>query len=191
MLQGKKIILGISGGIAAYKCGELVRCLVRAGAEVRCVTTPNALQFITPLTLQTLSHNKVYTEPFDPVGIWSPEHVSHADWADAMVVAPATANIIGKFASGIADDALSTTFIAFDRPVFIAPAMNDRMYRSPVVQRNIDYLRTIGVRFIEPTYGELACGVEGKIPHGRPRPHRLHPLLLPLTSPHPLTTAKH
>lgn len=162
MLKDKKIILGISGGIAAYKCGELIRQLVKAGAEVRCVTTRNALQFITPVTLQTLSHNKVYTEVFEPVGVWNPEHISHSDWADAMIVAPATANIIGKFAAGIADDALSTTFLAFDKPVFVAPAMNDKMYRSPIVQRNIGYLRSIGVHFIEPAYGELACGVVGK-----------------------------
>lgn len=162
MLKGKKIILGISGGIAAYKCGELVRQLVKAGAEVRCVTTRNALQFITPVSLQTLSQNKVYTEVFDPVGAWNPEHVSHADWADAMIVAPATADIIGKFFAGIADDALSTTFVAFDRPIFIAPAMNDRMYCSPIVQRNIDYLRSIGVEIIDPTSGFLACGAVGQ-----------------------------
>lgn len=161
MLKGKKIILGISGGIAAYKCGELVRTLIKHGAEVRCVTTHNALQFITPVTLQTLSQNKVYTEVFEPVGVWNPEHVSHADWADAMIVAPATANIIGKFAAGLADDALSTTFLAFDKPVFIAPAMNNKMYASPVVQRNIKYLQSIGVQFIEPAYGELACGAIG------------------------------
>ncbi|MGM9805756.1 MAG: bifunctional phosphopantothenoylcysteine decarboxylase/phosphopantothenate--cysteine ligase CoaBC [Candidatus Aphodosoma sp.] len=162
MLKGKKIILGISGGIAAYKCGELVRRLVQEGAEVRCVTTRNALQFITPVTLQTLSRNKVYTEVFEPVGVWNPEHVSHADWADAMIVAPATANIIGKFYAGIADDALSTTFIAFDKPVFIAPAMNTRMYESPVMKRNMDFLKSVGIHFIEPSDGELACGAEGK-----------------------------
>lgn len=162
MLEGKKIILGISGGIAAYKCGELVRRLVKEGAEVKCVMTENASQFVTPLTLQTLSKNRVYSEIFEPVGSWNPEHISHSDWADAMLVAPATANIIGKFASGIADDALSTTFIAFDKPVFIAPAMNDKMYRSPVVCRNMEYLKSIGADFIEPGYGELACGTVGR-----------------------------
>ena len=162
MLKGKKIILGISGGIAAYKCGELVRQLIQAGAEVRCVTTKNALEFVTVVTLQTLSRNKVYTEVFEPVGVWNPEHVSHSDWADAMIVCPATANIIGKFASGIADDALSTTFMAFDKPVFLAPAMNDKMYQHPVLQKNVQYLKSIGVHFIEPTCGELACGAVGK-----------------------------
>lgn len=162
MLEGKKFILGISGGIAAYKCGELIRQLIQEGAEVRCVTTANALQFVTPVTLQTLSRNKVYSEVFEPVGVWNPEHVSHSDWADAMIVAPATANIIGKFASGIADDALTTTFLAFDKPVFIAPAMNDKMYQHPIVQMNMEVLKSIGVDFIEPTYGELACGATGK-----------------------------
>lgn len=162
MLKGKKIILGISGGIAAYKCGELIRLMIKEGVEVRCVITANAKQFITPLTLQTLSKNKVYCDEFELVDTWNPEHVSHNTWADAMIVAPATANIIAKFACGIADDALSTTFVAFDKPVFIAPAMNDKMYASPVVTRNIEYLKSIGVRFVEPGYGELACGVVGK-----------------------------
>jgi phosphopantothenoylcysteine decarboxylase/phosphopantothenate--cysteine ligase len=162
MLKGKNILLGISGGIAAYKCGELIRLLVKAGAEVKVVSTENALRFITPLTLQTLSHNKVYSEMFDTCGQLSLEHISLADWADCMIVAPATANIIGKFASGIADDALSTTFLALDRPVFLAPAMNTNMYMHAVVQRNIAILKEIGVRFIEPADGELACGVMGK-----------------------------
>ena len=162
MLQGKKILLGISGGIAAYKCPELIRQLMAEGAEVRVVTTQNALWFVTPVTLQTLSRNKVYSEVFEPVSQFNPEHISHADWADALLVAPATANIIGKFANGIADDALSTTFLAFDKPVFVAPTMNDKMYEHPVVQRNIRELRAIDVQFIEPAYGELACGSVGK-----------------------------
>ena len=162
MLKGKKILLGISGGIAAYKCPELIRQLMAEGAEVRVVTTQNALWFVTPVTLQTLSRNKVYSEVFEPVSQFNPEHISHADWADALLVAPATANIIGKFANGIADDALSTTFLAFDKPVFVAPAMNDKMYEHPVVQRNIRELRAIDGQFIEPAYGELACGSVGK-----------------------------
>ncbi len=162
MIKDKKILLGISGGIAAYKCGELIRAFVRAGAEVKVIATRNALQFVTLMTLQTLSRNRVYTDMFDTSGDISPEHIAHADWADIMVVAPATANIIGKFACGIADDALSTTFLAFDKPVFIAPAMNTRMYCHPVVQRNIASLREMGVRFIDPAEGELACGTTGK-----------------------------
>lgn len=162
MLQGKHILLGISGGIAAYKCPELIRQLLAEGAEVRVICTRNALHFVTEVTLQTLSHNKVYSEVFEPVHTFNPEHVSHADWADALLVAPATANVIGKFANGIADDALTTTFLAFDKPVFIAPAMNDKMYEHPIVQRNIRELRAVDVQFIEPAYGELACGTVGK-----------------------------
>lgn len=162
MLKGKKIILGISGGIAAYKTPELVRLLKKAGAEVRVVMTKNAQHFATPLSLQTVSQNKVYTEEFEPLGVWNPEHVGHADWADFMLVAPATANIIGKFASGIADDVLSTTFLAFAKPVYIAPAMNDKMYEHPILQRNMGILREAGMHFIEPAYGELACGAVGK-----------------------------
>ncbi len=162
MLQGKHILLGISGGIAAYKCPELIRQLVAEGAEVRVICTRNALNFVTITTLQTVSRNKVYFEVFEPVSAFNPEHISHADWADALVVAPATANVIGKFANGIADDALSTTFLAFDKPVFIAPAMNTKMYENPIVQRNIRELRAVDVLFIEPAYGELACGAEGK-----------------------------
>lgn len=162
MLKGKRIILGISGGIAAYKCGELVRQLIQAGAEVRCVCTKNGLEFITTTTLQTLSRNKVYCEVFEPVGQWNPEHVAHADWADAMIVAPATANIIGKFVAGIADDALSTTFLAFDKPIFVAPTMNTKMYDNKIVQRNIEALKEYGAIIIDPCYGELACNAIGR-----------------------------
>lgn len=162
MLQGKKIILGISGGIAAYKAPEIIRQLVTRGAEVRVVATKNALQFVTPVTLQTLSRNKITSEVFEPIHTFNVEHVANADWADCMLVAPATANIIGKFANGIADDALSTAFLAFDKPVFIAPAMNDKMYLHPIVQQNIRQLQAIDIQFIEPTYGELACGTSGK-----------------------------
>ena len=161
-MEGKHIILGISGGIAAYKTPDLVRQLRASGAEVRCIMTQNARQFVAPLSLQTVSQNKVYTDQFEPLGVWNPEHVALADWADVLLVAPATANIIGKFAAGIADDLLSTTFLAFDKTVVIAPAMNDRMFAHPMVQRNIGILREIGVRFIDPTSGELACGAVGK-----------------------------
>jgi phosphopantothenoylcysteine decarboxylase/phosphopantothenate--cysteine ligase len=162
MLKGKKILLGISGGIAAYKCSELIRQLVSEGAEIKVVATKNALQFVTPVTLQAVSHNKIYYEVFEPIGNFSPEHISHADWGDCLLVAPATANIIGKFACGIADDALSTLFFAFDKPVFIAPAMNTKMYEHAIVHRNMLQLQAIGVQFIEPVYGELACGATGK-----------------------------
>lgn len=162
MLKGKKILLGISGGIAAYKCPELIRQFIAQGAEVKVVATKNGLEFVTPVTLQTVSRNRVYFEVFEPIGNFNPEHISHADWGDFLLVAPATANVIGKFACGIADDALSTLFLAFDKKVFIAPAMNNKMYENPIVQRNMKVLTDFGVQFIEPAYGELACGTEGK-----------------------------
>lgn len=160
-MKGKKILIGISGGIAAYKTAELIRLFVKLGAEVKCVMTNNALKFISELTIQTLSKNRVYTDVFQSVGEVSTDHISHADWADFMVVAPATANIIAKFASGIADDALSTTFLAFNKPIFIAPAMNSNMYNNKIVQRNINELNDFGIHVIYPNSGELACGVTG------------------------------
>lgn len=162
MLKGKKILLGISGGIAAYKCPELIRQLIAEGAEVKVIATRNALEFVTPVTLQTVSRNKLYYEVFEPINNFNPEHISHADWGDILLVAPATANIMGKFACGIADDALSTLFLAFDKPVFVAPAMNNRMYEHPIVQRNMRQLQAVDVQFIEPGYGELACNTIGK-----------------------------
>jgi len=162
MWKGKHVLLGISGGIAAYKAPELIRLFIKAGAEVRVVATKNALEFVTPLTLETLSKSKLYYDTFGSVNEYSTEHVSVSNWADFLVVAPATANIIGKFANGIADDALSTTYLAFDKPVFIAPAMNCRMYAHPAVQENINRLISVGVKFIGPGEGELACGVSGR-----------------------------
>jgi phosphopantothenoylcysteine decarboxylase / phosphopantothenate---cysteine ligase len=162
MWKDKHVLLGISGGIAAYKVPELIRTFIKAGAEVKVIATKNALEFVTPLTLETLSKNKLYSETFDSGNRYSTEHISHADWADIFVVAPATANIIGKFAMGIADDALSTTFLAFNKLVFVAPAMNCNMYDNHVVRENIDKLKSAGVDFIEPVEGELACGTFGK-----------------------------
>ncbi len=162
-LKGKKVLLGVTGGIAAYKAADLVRLFVKAGAEVRCVMTANARQFITPLTLQTLSRNAVYTDVFRSEGDITTEHISLAEWADFMVVAPATANIIGKFASGIADDALSTAFLAFEKPVIVAPAMNVAMYGNAIVQRNLDLLYDVShVSIVGPAEGELACGTTGR-----------------------------
>lgn len=162
MFAGKKIIVGISGGIAAYKAPLLVRLLVKAGAEVKCVTTQHALQFVTPLTLETLSQNKVYCDLFDSKNDHTTEHISLKDWGDLMVVAPATANIIGKLASGIGDDALSTLLLSFRKPLFVCPAMNTQMLECPAVGRNIAYLRETGVHIIESASGELACGANGK-----------------------------
>ncbi len=162
MLQNKKILLGISGGIAAYKTPELIRLLVKYGAKVRVIATQNALEFVTALTLETVSQHAVYSNIFATQGEYSTEHVSLADWADCMIVAPATANIIGKMATGIADDALSTAFLAFDQEIFIAPAMNVRMYNTPIVQANLKRLQEVGIHIIEPTEGPLACGVSAK-----------------------------
>jgi phosphopantothenoylcysteine decarboxylase / phosphopantothenate---cysteine ligase len=162
MFQGKKIIIGISGGIAAYKSLYLIRLFKKAGAEVRVVASENALWFVTRVSLESLSQNKVYDKVFGPENDYTTEHISLTDWADIIVVAPATANILGKYANGIADDALSTTLMAFDRQVFIAPAMNCKMFENFALQRNIDYLKSKGVRIIEPAEGYLACGYEGK-----------------------------
>ena len=157
-----KVIVGITGGIAAYKAPLLVRLLRKEGHEVKCVATEHALQFVTPLTLETVSGNKLYADLFASDNDHSTEHISLKDWGDMMVVAPATANIIGKMASGIGDDALSTLLLSFSRkPLFLAPAMNTQMWECPAVQRNIEYLRSIGVHIIDPAEGELACGTSG------------------------------
>lgn len=162
MLQGKKIIIGISGGIAAYKIPFLIRLFKKAGAEVKVVVTQNALEFVTRTTLETLSQNKICSGLFGSDNDYSTEHVSVSDWGDLFIVAPATANIIGKFANGIADDALSTTLLAFNKDMFFAPAMNDKMFMNPAVQKNIKALKAQGVKMIDPAEGFLACGTEGK-----------------------------
>lgn len=162
MLKEKKIILGISGGIAAYKSAFLIRLFKKAGAEVRVIATSNALEFITRTTLESLSENKIYQQVFGEQNDYTTEHVALTDWADILVLAPATANIIGKLAGGIADDALSTSLLAFNKKIVIAPAMNCKMYDHFAVQKNIDYLKENGVLFIEPAEGYLACGYEGR-----------------------------
>ena len=160
-LKGKHIAIGIAGGIAAYKSLSLIRLFQKMGGEVRVVATRHALAFVTPLTIETLSKNKLYTELFDPIEPRDVQHISMADWADCLVIAPATANIIGKYACGIADDALSTLLLAVRKPVFVAPAMNDQMYAEPTVQHNLDLLRQKGVRLVGPATGYLACGSDG------------------------------
>ena len=162
MLKNKKIVLGITGGIAAYKAAELVRELVRGGAEVFVVMTRSAQAFVTPLTFQTLSGNKVATELFSLVEESEIGHISLADRADVLVIAPATANVIGKIAGGIADDLLTTVVMATKAPVLLAPAMNVHMWENPICQENIRKLSARGYHFIEPEAGELACGYEGK-----------------------------
>lgn len=157
------VLVGISGGIAAYKIPTLIRLLRKAGAEVRVATTRNALEFVTPLTLQTLSGYPVYSDVFAPANMHSTEHISLPDWADVMVVAPATANVLGKMAHGIADDALTTTFCAMRKPVVIAPAMNDKMYANPAVQQAMRALAAWeNVTMLDCAEGELACGTSGK-----------------------------
>lgn len=154
-----KVVVGITGGIAAYKAPELVRLLVKAGHEVRCAVTEHALQFVTRVSLETVSGNPLYSDLFTSGGT---EHISLKDWGDILVVAPATANIIGKVANGIADDALSTLLLAFSqKPVIMAPAMNSLMWAHPAVQRNIETLKGWGIRMVGPEEGELACGVNG------------------------------
>lgn len=154
-----KVVVGITGGIAAYKVPELVRLLKKAGHEVRCAATEHALEFVTRVTLETVSENPLYCDLF---ASGHTEHISLKDWGDMLVVAPATANIIGKVASGIADDALSTLLLAFSgKPVVMAPAMNSLMWAHPAVQRNISTLKSWGIRMVGPAEGELACGVSG------------------------------
>jgi phosphopantothenoylcysteine decarboxylase / phosphopantothenate---cysteine ligase len=162
MLQGKTIILGVSGGIAVYKAAELLRLYVKAGAEVFVVMTASAREFVTPLTFQTLSGNPVHTELFDLYQEKEIGHISLADRADLVVVAPATANILGKVANGLADDLLSTTLMATKAPVLFAPAMNVNMWESPACTANREKLRAFGYHLLEPATGFLACGWEGK-----------------------------
>jgi phosphopantothenoylcysteine decarboxylase/phosphopantothenate--cysteine ligase len=161
MLDGKKIIVGVTGSIAAYKAAVLVRGLVKAGADVRVVMTPLAREFITPLTMATLSKHPVPVEFFNPEnGEWN-SHVKLGEWADALVVAPATANTIAKMAGGVADNLLLTTALSARCPVFVAPAMDVDMWRHAATQANLATLRERGVRLIDPGEGELASGLSG------------------------------
>lgn len=162
MPEQKNILVGITGGIAAYKSLFLIRLFVKHHYKVKVVATKNALEFVTPLSIEALSKNKLYTDVFTSPEEYSTEHISISDWADVFIVAPATANCLGKYAGGIADDALSTTLLAFNKQVFMAPAMNSKMLDHFSVQKNISYLQNQGVRFIDGTYGDLACGYEGK-----------------------------
>jgi len=160
-MQDKNIAVGITGGIAAYKACELVSRLKKMGANVKVAMTRNATEFVTPLTLQSLSGNPVVTGMFDRPAQWEIEHIALAKWAQVFVVVPTTANLIGKLAAGIADDFLSTTLLATRAPIYLATAMNTQMYTHPVVQANMRKLREMGVRFIEPATGRLACGDVG------------------------------
>ena len=162
MLQGKKIVLGITGSIAAYKACYLIRGLIKQGAEVQVVITPAGKEFITPLTLSTLTGKPVVSEFFDRRdGSWH-SHVQLGLWADAMVIAPASASTIGKMANGVADNMLITTYLSMKAPVFIAPAMDLDMYAHPTTQQNMERLKGFGNHIIEPQSGFLASGLEGK-----------------------------
>lgn len=162
MLQGKVIVLGVTGGIAVYKAVELLRLLTKAGAAVHVVMTKAATEFVTPLTFQTLSGHPVHQELFNLISEQQIGHISLAERADLFLIAPATANFVGKVASGIADDLLSTTVMATRAPVLIAPAMNVNMYRNPIYQENEARLKEHGYLFVSPACGMLACGYEGE-----------------------------
>ncbi|WP_110112885.1 bifunctional phosphopantothenoylcysteine decarboxylase/phosphopantothenate--cysteine ligase CoaBC [Bacillus sp. CGMCC 1.16541] len=161
-MKGKRILLCVSGGIAVYKAAALTSKLVQAGAEVKVMMTPSACEFVTPLTFQALSRNPVYTDTFDEKNPEVIAHIDLADWPDLILVAPATANIIGKLANGLADEMISTTLLAATAPVWIAPAMNVHMYDHPAVKKNMSTLASFGYQFLEPGEGYLACGYVGK-----------------------------
>lgn len=162
MLHGKKILLCVTGGIAVYKAAALTSKLTQAGADVKVIISDSAQKFVAPLTFQALSRNDVYFDTFDEKDSKVIAHIDLADWADLILIAPATANMIGKLANGIADDMITTTLLAATAPIWVAPAMNVHMYDHPAVQKNIQTLSEFGCSFIEPSEGYLACGYVGK-----------------------------
>lgn len=162
ILEGKKIALGVTGSIAAYKAAEIVSLLVKSGAQVQAMMTAEAREFITPLTLKTLSRRSVACGLWDGAASWMPEHIDIAAWADAYLVAPATAHIIACFAQGLAPELLSCVYLATRAPVVIAPAMNVAMLEHPATQTNLKILRERGNVVVEPDAGTLACGASGK-----------------------------
>jgi len=184
MFVGKRILITIGGGIAVYRVAELARLLMKQGAEVRCVMTKSAQQFVTPLTFEALTGEKVHTELFDLTSEREMGHIRLARWADAVLVAPATANLLAKFAHGIADDLLSTLLQVREGPVLVAPAMNSSMWQSAATRANVEVLRQRGVRFVGPAAGMLACGEEGE---GRlAEPESIVAALRPLLAPQEL-----
>ena len=162
MLEGKKILLGVTGGIASYKACDLTSKLVQAGAEVKVMMTKSAQEFVQPLTFQALSRNPVYVDTFTEPNPEKIAHIDLADWADVCLIAPATANVMAKLANGLADDMVTTTVLATLAPVYIAPAMNINMYNHPAVQENMQKLDTFGYQLLDSTAGYLACGWIGK-----------------------------
>ena len=171
MLQGKKIVLGVTGGIAVYKAVDLVSRLRKAGCEVRVVMTEHAQQFVTPLTFKEISGNAVATSMWNANQEFNVEHIALANWADAFLVAPATANILARMACGLADDLLSTTLLAAQAPIVVCPAMNTGMYQNPATQENIAKLQERGVTVMPPAVGHLACGTSG--PGRLPEPQQI------------------
>jgi len=161
-LKGKEIVVGVTGSIAAYKAAEVVSQLVQRDAGVTVVMTRSATQFVGPLTFQTLTRRRVMIDPFDLESVVDPSHITLTDDADLVAVVPATANFLGKAAHGIADDMLTSLLLAVTCPVLVAPAMNDRMWKHPVVQENIEILKKRGYRFVDPDSGFLACGTYAK-----------------------------
>ena len=161
MLRARRIVLGVSGGIAAYKAADLASKLVGAGAEVRCVLTGNATRFVTPLTFESLTGRPAPTDTFDRSGGETYNHLALADWGEILVVAPATANVLAKAAGGLGDDLLSTALLSFPGPVLFAPAMNCHMWAHPAVVENVEKLRRRGANFVGPGEGRLACGEIG------------------------------
>ena len=162
MLKDKTVVLGITGGIAAYKAADLASKLTQAGAKVETVMTEAAMEFITPLTLRNITRRPVVTDMFEMASEYSEEHIALAEAADVVIVAPATANTIAKLAAGMADDMLGCVVLATEAPILIAPAMNDVMYANAVTQENIEKLKARGFTFIDPEYGRLASGKTGK-----------------------------
>ena len=162
MLKNKTVVLGVSGGIAAYKACDVVSRLKKLNANVHVIMTKGATEFVTPLTFQSLSQNYVVNDMFEEPKTWDVEHISLAKKADVFLIAPATANVIGKIANGICDDMLTTTVMATTGKVLIAPAMNTNMYKNPILQRNINTLKELGYNFVNPESGRLACGDVGE-----------------------------
>ena len=161
MLEGKTVVLGVSGSIAAYKAAYLASALVKQGADVTVILTENGAKFITPVTFDTLTGNRCLTDTFDRNHAFEVEHISISEKADLMVIAPATANVIAKLANGLADDMLTTTALACEAQILVAPAMNTRMWNKPVTQQNIQKIQELGMRVISPISGRLACGTVG------------------------------
>lgn len=162
LLKNKHVVFAVTGGIAAFKAAAAVSLLRKQGAEVKCIMTQHATEFITPLTLRELSGNPVVVSLFGEIPEFQVEHISLARWADILVIAPATANVIGKIAAGIADDLVTTVVMAATSPILLVPAMNTNMYENPIVQGNIEKLKQLGYGCMEPDAGPLACGISGK-----------------------------